>query len=827
MYSDYDEKNEQSVQENSSSKNGILNYLTTKNIIIAVIVIVILVLIYFLFIKNSGSLNLTLENNPEYIKINDSRKINIKINGELYNGTDNIKFTSNNQSVLSFNNNIAVAGNYPGYVNVTVLYNKSNKSYTGSGQIVVYKGDRNISPDSITIPDDTLKLRNNDTFNLGNSIGVMPENAYVEKIDFNNYNSSIIKVNESGMVEGLQQGETDLVITVNNRLDKKIKVIVGDSDTSGFSGSDITFLDGEEVKIAVQETKQLNLNTTQSDLMWKSSDEEIVTVSGSGSITGIKEGTAKVTVSTSNGLSKSINVTVESGGEIEKIEFTQIEITKDNSNNAQLTMKTNDVFSLTPTITPVNASNKSLIFDIQDSTIISGTPSIDGTSLTITALKAGTTTITVKSSNNISAILKVIVSKSGGGSQTSSNKCYCNSSNRCTWSSGPTSDYINKQSTIPNATACSIYSNNNMSACFKDSKGEYIWGKYGNTSGYSYVAGISSSSACKTNSAKTSSLTCPTLFKGQSGQCVITSSNSSKIASASTSNEKVVKIDGQDTYKVKITCVDDNKSGSSNATITAMTTSGDKISSNVYCKSKSSISLICNPTSPAKGNQSICTVSGLNNANELESCSSNKGSATKRGTSCVVTSDSEGKVTVTAKTTYGSTSREINFVKGSKNMSISCNSTSKIGVPVNCTASGPTNIKCSANNGANATYTNGKCTVTYNGTTSKEVTVTFTADDAQAATRKINFNKDEVKSFNVYCSTVAKGSTTCSVQTTASGVRCSANNGAKATYSNGKCTVTYNGTDANHMVTVTFSSNEVITESGGKSKTKTITFNPQ
>lgn len=52
-------------------------------------------------------------------------------------------------------------------------------------------------------------------------------------------------------------------------------------------------------------------NASDKKVMWSSSDERVVVVSEDGTVTGISEGTAIITVTTSNGLKAECNVTVE------------------------------------------------------------------------------------------------------------------------------------------------------------------------------------------------------------------------------------------------------------------------------------------------------------------------------------------------------------------------------------------------------------------------------------------------------------------------------------------------------------------------------------
>ena len=752
MYGNYNDDYEENEMQNKSFLDKLVSYLPSTKILGIIVLVEIIIFAIVLFIKNKNdSLVISLENNPEYLLVNDTKKINFKVDGESYNGNYNdVNIKVDKSMLASVNNGMITAGSIPGSTNILVIYTKNGNSFMGSGRLIVYMGDRNTLATDIDVPSSSLTIKLGSTFDLASNISITPSNGYIEKIEYYNADTKVIKIDDAGKIEGLSLGESNVTIVVNDKLRKNLNVIVTDSDEN------LGFGDGSNA------------------------------------------------------------------GEVDTITFNQPEITITN-NIAELKMKKGDLFNLVPVITPSNATNKALTFEALDKTILQVTPNIDNTMATITALKSGTTTLTVKSTNGKMGVLNVVISGSSG--TTSSKYCYCNSSHKCIWGS-KTSDYTERQSQLPNSTSCSIYSNNSGQACFKDSKGDYHWGRYGNSSGYTYVAGISSMSTCKNNSTTTDSLTCPSIYKGESGQCTLTTSTSSQIKGATSSDGNIIKINDTGKTTIKFTCVDNNSNSNSSATITAQLSNGNSVSKIVPCRTKNNISLSCTPINPGKGDTVTCKVSGLTNSSELKSCSSDKGSFKKEGTSCVGTYNGEGKVKVSAETTLGKpVSKEVVFQKGSKVISVSCPSSKKIGEKASCTVSGATNIKCSAPS-SSCSCSSSSCTVSYNGTETKEITVTFTADDAPNATRRINFIKDSVVDFKYSCSTFVTGkSTSCSVTTTANW-SCSTNTANARCYQNGnKCNCSVTTDNKNYDVKVVFKATSSITSSGANTITKNITFN--
>ena len=639
----------------------------------------------------------------------------------------------------------------------------------------------------------------------------------------------------NGTLTGIKEGQAVVKATYTDNTgkiyeDTKILTVTGASSASAPTNISINksisnISVGDEAKIEYS----FYPNDANNQFTWVSSDPSVISVDSNGNVKGLSSGTATITVSSSVDATilDTITITV-AAKEIEKLEFSQSEVMIDANNQATLTIEQGTTRTITPVVTPTNASNLNLVFIPTDSTIVSATPINNDTSVILEGLKAGTTELTVRSTNNIELKLLITVTKSSSGSSSSSKRCYCNSSSNCKWDSGTSEDYKDKQSQIPNATACSIYSNNHKQACFKDSNGNYKWGPYGNTSGYSYVPGISSISSCNASSNTTDSLTCSSVYKGESGECVITTSTNSKISSATSSNSDIINITQTSGYRINYKCVDNNKKGQTSATISAVISGGKTIKKVVACKDKSSIYIVCTPTNPTKGATVTCTVGGIDSQSQLESCSVDKGTVSKSGKTCVVKYDNTGSVVVTAKALGTTVTKTINYQKYDKTMSISCDTSKKIGETAECkVTTNATGVKCSAS-GATASYSNGKCTVKYNGTDAKEITVTFTASDAPTYTRKINFTKATVKKVTVSCADRAVGSTICTINNPdgANITGCTANNGGKCTKKDSNhYTVSYSGTDTK-TITITINSTDLITDSGSKSISRSIVFNP-
>ncbi|MDE6523115.1 MAG: Ig-like domain-containing protein, partial [Muribaculaceae bacterium] len=136
-------------------------------------------------------------------------------------------------------------------------------------------------------------------------------------------------------------------------------------------------------------------NATDKTVTWTSSDEAVATVSAEGVVTAVKAGTATITVASSNGKIATCKVTVAA-----KI----IEVTGITLSNTNLSLTEGETATLTATIAPENATDKSVTWTSSDASI--ATVSDKGV---VTAVKTGTATITATSANGKTATCTVTV----------------------------------------------------------------------------------------------------------------------------------------------------------------------------------------------------------------------------------------------------------------------------------------------------------------------------------------------------------------------------------------------------------------------------------
>lgn len=255
--------------------------------------------------------------------------------------------------------------------------------------------------DAKAVPSDVLFVENDGVYTL--SVELVAD----EQISFH-------KIGEEGAlaVELFSEGD-QLVAAEDNRLTAMrsgsytLTLTEGDTLTLTYeyeaaveSVSIITAIDTMRVDdVIVFEAEVVYADgNVGSDAVWTSSDDAIISITPAGEATAIAVGTATLTA-TAGAQSADIEVAVVEG----EIVATSIVLDKE-----AVTMEKGDVITLTATVLPINATDKTLVWRSDDNTLVNVKE--DGT-VTASQTKSGTTNVTVSlmSHGSISANCAVTV----------------------------------------------------------------------------------------------------------------------------------------------------------------------------------------------------------------------------------------------------------------------------------------------------------------------------------------------------------------------------------------------------------------------------------
>ena len=266
-----------------------------------------------------------------------------------------------------------------------------------------------IAPEVILLNTNEVGIKKGKTYQLVSTI--LPDNANNKQVVWTSSDPDIVSVNEvSGYIEGLKEGTA--VITVRTLINDKTSECIVNVTDRNILVNDIN-VNEKYVSLAVGYTQSLTYqtspsNATELNLKFSSSDSSVATVSANGIVTGVKEGSAIITVSSANGAVRDTSyVTVYktgtstvSDGESIRTE-TYPESINILSESANLSVGTTS--QLIAEVLPSN-TNQNISWSSSNSNVVT----VDSNGL-LTAKGVGTATIVAKTINNITDTCQVTV----------------------------------------------------------------------------------------------------------------------------------------------------------------------------------------------------------------------------------------------------------------------------------------------------------------------------------------------------------------------------------------------------------------------------------
>ena len=274
--------------------------------------------------------------------------------------------------------------------------------------------------------------------NVGESVELLvfvrPANVD-DEIMWTSADEPIATVDSEGKVTGVAAGTTEITVVVNQLYTAKCTVNVngepssqgggGNNGNNGNNGGnnggengggngnngggeevilpEHVYLSEEERTINVGETftvtaKVIPTNATNKTVTWRSDDAGIATVTSDGKVTGKKPGKATIIATTHNGKTGYLKVTVKQQPQ------TSIPVSSIKINQGSAKIKVGAQVKLSVTISPANATNKTVTWSSANSNIAT----VNGSGI-VTGKKAGTVTITARTTNGKAASINVVV----------------------------------------------------------------------------------------------------------------------------------------------------------------------------------------------------------------------------------------------------------------------------------------------------------------------------------------------------------------------------------------------------------------------------------
>ena len=303
------------------------------------------------------------------------------------------------------------------------LTNEGTVTTTGDGTLT----NNGKIENSGTLPDDidgTAPPSINTTSLAGGTVGT----AYNATLAASG-TGTITWSNSGNLPAGLTLDENTGVISGTPTADGTFNFTVKAKNDGGSDSKELSITIGEQTNVPVNcvllnktsttltvgNTETLTAtvepaNATNKAVTWSSDNSGVATVSN-GVVTAVTPGTATITVTAQGDSTKSASCTVT-------VTAAAVPVTGVTLNKTSTSLYVGDTETLTPTITPDNATNKNLTWSSDDTSVAT----VDARGL-VTAVSAGTATITVTTEDGAkTATCTVTVSRysSGGGSSSSS-----------------------------------------------------------------------------------------------------------------------------------------------------------------------------------------------------------------------------------------------------------------------------------------------------------------------------------------------------------------------------------------------------------------------
>ena len=303
-----------------------------------------------------------------------------------------VSWESNATSVATVSSSGVVTAVAEGTATIKVRTEDGN--YTATSTVTVRK--RVINVTGVSLNKTSVTLTKGETSQL--TATVSPSNATNPSVSWKSSSTSVATVSSSGLVKAADGGTATITVTTedgNYTATCKVTVKVPVTGVS-LDKTDLSLTEGDTYQLSATVSPS---NATNKTVSWKSSATSVATVSSSGLITAKAEGSATITVTTEDGgKTATCRVTVK-----KKV----ISVTGVSVSPTSLTLTEGDTYQLSATVSPSNATNKSVKWQSS----AAGIATVSSSGL-VTAKLIGSATITVTTEDGSkTATCRVTVNK--------------------------------------------------------------------------------------------------------------------------------------------------------------------------------------------------------------------------------------------------------------------------------------------------------------------------------------------------------------------------------------------------------------------------------
>lgn len=289
-----------------------------------------------------------------------------------------VVWESSNNEVMTIDQNGKAVAVEAGTVEISVKTNDGGKT----DKCVVIVDPAYVPVDRVVINDikegDVLELKKGESVTL--SATVYPEDATDKNIEWTVSDAKVLEVNASGKVTAVGGGTAKVTVTAKDggkTAECTVNVVVPVESVT-LDRNTVSMTEGDELTLVASVLPE---DATDRNVTWSSDAENVVKVDG-GKLTALEPGDAVITVRTADG-GKTASCSVKVAKKIYPVTGVTLDKTA-------IELTVGDVFALTATVSPENATDKSLVWTSSDKEVAAVENGV------VTTYKKGKTTISVK-----------------------------------------------------------------------------------------------------------------------------------------------------------------------------------------------------------------------------------------------------------------------------------------------------------------------------------------------------------------------------------------------------------------------------------------------
>lgn len=245
------------------------------------------------------------------VTMKDGVQDGLKLDAKLYPiiiKDNTLKFTSSDSEIAEIDDKGNIIVKNPGSVEITV-----RNDYTGAQAKAYLQVIQPVT--GIYLDKSTIDLYTTDT-GMRLEAKLQPENASNKAIKWRSKDEEIVTVDQTGHLKPGKTGLTEVVVTTadGNYTAKCFVNVINQV----IKAESVTIVNKDDISLKAGETwtglaSVLPANARNLNVQWASSDASVATVSQTGVVKAVKEGTVEITALNTDGPSDSVTITVTGG----------------------------------------------------------------------------------------------------------------------------------------------------------------------------------------------------------------------------------------------------------------------------------------------------------------------------------------------------------------------------------------------------------------------------------------------------------------------------------------------------------------------------------